>query len=462
MIVVEAFKGKTVGVFGLGKSGLSTVRALVAGGATVYAADDKADSLQKAAALGAKAVPFAEWPWQECAALVLSPGVPLTHNPHSVVLKAREAGCPVMGDVDLLYLTCPQAQYIGITGTNGKSTTTALTAHVLQTAGLKVEVGGNLGTPVLDLAPLDADGVYVLELSSYQLDLAQHLHCKVAMLLNITPDHLDRHGDMTGYVTAKKRIFDRQVAGDVAVVSVDDEYCYGIHEYLRHFMPEVKRVPVTVGDEVAGGIGAEEGVIYAAINPSATAEYDLRGIHSLLGAHNWQNAAFVVAAATVLGCKSEAVFKGLSTFPGLAHRMERIATIGDVVFVNDSKATNADAAARALGAYADIYWIAGGKPKAGGIESLAEYFPRIVKAYLIGEAQEAFAAMLEGKVPYVLSGDLKTAFDQASEDALAAGHGAVLLSPACASFDQWPNFEVRGDAFRDYVTALVAKRRNAA
>lgn len=462
MIAVDYFRGKTVGVFGLGKSGLSTVRALIAGGATVFAADDREDSGPAAAALGATVAAPHDWPWAALAALILSPGVPLTHRPHPVVGLARDAQCPVMGDVDLLFLTCPAARYVGITGTNGKSTTTALTAHVLKAAGLTVEVGGNLGTPVLDLAPLGEEGIYVLELSSYQLDLAAHLRCAVGMLLNVTPDHLDRHGDMTGYVTAKKRLFDRQEKGDAAIISVDDDYCFGIHEYLRTFQPDTRRVPVKVGSAVTGGVGAEGGVLYAALNPATTAEYDINGIPSLLGEHNWQNAAFAVAAATVLGAGSEAIFRGLSTFPGLAHRMERIAVIDGVTFVNDSKATNADAAARALGSYTDIYWIAGGKPKAGGIDALVPYFPRIRKAYLIGEAEAGFAATLEGQVDCRRCGDLKTAFAHAAEDALAAGGGVVLLSPACASFDQWPNFEARGDAFREAALALAAKRRNAA
>lgn len=461
MIVVEHFKGKTVGVFGLGRSGLSTVRSLLSGGADVYAADDKPASEEAAKALGATIASPDQWPWERMAALILSPGVPLTHNPHRVVQLARKAGCAIMGDVDLLYMTCPEAAYIGITGTNGKSTTTALTAHLFKTAGRNVQVGGNLGTPVLDLEPLGKDGTFVLELSSYQLDLTQHLRCRVAMLLNVTPDHLDRHGDMAGYVTAKKRIFDRQEKGDAAIISIDDEYTYGVHEYIKHFQPETRLVPVTIGAETTGGVGAVEGMLYVALNAVSTAEYDINGIHSLLGAHNWQNAAFAVAAATVMGLESAAIFKGLSTFPGLAHRMERIAVVNGVAFVNDSKATNADAAARALGSFDDIYWIAGGKPKAGGIAGLEEYYPRIRKAYLIGEAEAGFAQTLEGEVAYARCGDLKTAFAQAADDALATGSGVVLLSPACASFDQWPNFEARGDAFRSYVEAL-AQRKDAA
>ncbi len=463
-IIASSFSGKSVGVFGLGKSGISTIKSLLSAKAKVFAWDD---SEQARAAAPSKAIVSEpeSWNWGDISTLVLSPGVPLTHpKPAKVVEIALQKGVDIIGDIEVLYRENPKAKYIGITGTNGKSTTTSLIAHILKCAGLKVEVGGNLGTPVLDLNPLAEDGIYVLETSSYQLDLIDKTRFHIAILLNISPDHLDRHGDMVGYVTAKKRIFNNQLKSDFAIIGVDDTYGMGIQDFLRSNPNHQQIIPVSGTRELAGGLSVYDALIYEAINMSNTGEYDISGIDSLTGEHNWQNAAFAIAAAKVLGVSSGDIYKGLRTFPGLAHRMETVATIKGVKFINDSKATNADAASKALGSYNNVYWIAGGKPKAGGIKSLKKYFPRITRAYLIGEAEEEFAETLNGEVDFVKCTTLEKAVEMAAKDAASeidnstGNQPVVLLSPACASFDQWKSFEHRGDAFRDMVLRMAKSK----
>ncbi len=455
MIPLSAYQGKKIGVFGLGKAGKAAIAALEASGAEVYGWDDSLESgaAEQEERRGAHYINYTLWPWSALEGVVLSPGVPLTHpQPHGVVMAARAAGCPILGEVELLQQACPGAYKIGITGTNGKSTTTALIGHILTYAGRNPQVGGNLGTPALALQPQGKDGVFVLEMSSFQLDLMQTVRFNVAVWLNITPDHLDRHGDMEGYIAAKKHIFERQQAGDVAIIGVDDAYSEAVaRELIAQGAAQV--IPVTVGGKAADGIEVTDGRL---LDRRDDTRIDLRDCKGLKGAHNWQNAAAAYAACRVAGIPAEIISGAMQSFPGLDHRMEWVKAAGNVVFVNDSKATNADSTSKALAAYAgDIYWILGGRPKAGGITSLAPYFPRIAHAYLLGEAEEAFAQTLEGQVPYSRCGDLKAATRAAAEDALKAGKGVVLLSPACASWDQWPNFEVRGDAFKEYVEAVT-------
>ncbi|MFO1241697.1 MAG: UDP-N-acetylmuramoyl-L-alanine--D-glutamate ligase [Rickettsiales bacterium] len=461
MILLPSYKGKSVGVFGLGKSGAATINALLASGATVYASDDNAtarDSLAKHEKL--HALPHAEWKWSDLSAVVLAPGVPLTHpKPHDVVAMADKNNVPVTGDVELLLAAQPDATVIGITGTNGKSTTTALIAHILKEAGKDVEVGGNLGTPVLSMRALGKNSIYVLELSSYQLDLLKTARIHVACLLNFSPDHIDRHGSMEGYIAAKKHIFDHQRQADVAIIGIDDAYAEAL---ARTLIEEKQRrvLPIALTRKVKDGISVnEQGLL-----DNGKTKIAINIFPRLKGRHNWQNAAFAFAACSEVGLEEKAIVAGMESFPGLAHRMEWIAKVNGVEFINDSKATNADAASKALGAYDVIYWIAGGKAKEGGIEALGEYFPRIRHAFLVGAAMDAFAHTLEGNVPYTKSGDLKTATAQAAELAFKEKkEGAtVLLSPACASFDQWPNFEVRGDAFRDYALAIAKEKQHAA
>ena len=453
--MVGTYRDRTVGVFGLGASGVSAARALDAGGAQVLAWDD-VEARREAAASAARLRLDPPDAWRDFSALVLSPGVPLTHaEPHPVVRLARRHGAEVIGDVELFARARPGSRVISITGTNGKSTTTALIGHLLAGAGLPAATGANLGRPVLDLESLADDGVYVLELSSYQIDLTHSLRPAVAVLLNLSPDHLDRHGDMAGYIAAKRRLFEMAERDAILVVGVDDDDCRGIAEAMLAAGRGV--VPIAVGRSLDFGFYVVDGVIHRAGEQGRDEIASLAGIESLRGSHNWQNAAAAVAAAMSLGLDKETIQRGLRSFPGLAHRMQRLAEVDGVGFVNDSKATNADAAARALAAYDDIYWIAGGLPKAGGIASLAGYFPRIARAYLIGTAAPEFARTLEGRVPFEISGDLVTAVRSAYRDASAAeGAGrVVLLSPACASFDQFANFEARGEAFARLVRELA-------
>jgi UDP-N-acetylmuramoylalanine--D-glutamate ligase len=452
VIPVRSFQDRPVAVFGLGRSGLSTARALSAGGARVVCWDDDEARRAKAEAEGfAVAAPES---WSELAALALSPGVPLTHpEPHPVVLRARALGAEVLGDVELFARERPSAVVAAVTGTNGKSTTTALIGHLLNACGRRAQVGGNLGTPVLDLDD-DPGAVYVLELSSYQIDLTRSLRPAVAVLTNITPDHLDRHGGMEGYVAAKRRLLEMSGADATLVVGVDDVYCAAMVDRLR--MRGRLIVSVAVGRPHKPGVYAEQGRLYAGDGRPLA---DLNGVESLRGAHNWQNSACAFAAVRALGVCEAEIARAMRGFPGLAHRMERIAVVDGVAFVNDSKATNADAAEKALTAYDRVHWIAGGVPKAGGIEPLRPLFGRIVRAYLIGQSAAAFARTLEGgAVEHEMSGDLARATQAAFERARRDGGGVVLLSPACASFDQFANFEQRGEAFRRIVQHLARER----
>ena len=462
MIPVRGFAGKRVAVFGLARTGLAAARALIAGGAQVALWDDKLSSRETAASEGLPVVDLTAADFSDFDALLLSPGVPLTHPaPHWTVEKAKEAGVEILGDVELFARTVNAApvqkrpKVCAITGTNGKSTTTALIGHICQSAGQDVRVGGNIGFGVLGLDDMHAGAIYVLELSSYQLDLTSSLRPDAAVLLNITPDHLDRHGGMDGYIAAKKRIFLNQGPNDTAVIGVDDAYCQRICTEISGSNQRLVR-PISAGRAISRGVYALQGLLYDAIGERTVEVSDLTAARALLGRHNWQNAAAAYAAAIALGLSSQEAVAGLISFPGLAHRMQEVARRGQVVFVNDSKATNADAARQAMSSYARFYWIAGGVAKAGGIDSLSDLYPRIEKAYLIGEAAGEFAAALGETAPHQLCGDLEAAVEAAYADAQAAGGKAViLLSPACASFDQFPDFEVRGDAFTQTARRLT-------
>jgi UDP-N-acetylmuramoylalanine--D-glutamate ligase len=456
MIEVFPFNGVPVAVLGLGKSGRTAAEALVKSGADVRAWDDKKESREKAAAAGIPLADLMAMDWTDVPTLVLSPGIPHSFpKPHPAVTRAREAGAEIVCDVELLARAQREAAYVGITGTNGKSTTTALIGHILELAGRDVAVGGNLGPAALTLPALYAGGTYVIEMSSYQLELTQSITWDVAILLNITPDHLDRHGGMAGYVTAKKRIFRRQTRPRAAVIGVDDEISRGIHDELARAAEQFV-IPVSAERRVAGGVYAEGGWLVDDLEGGAVRVLELATLERLPGAHNWQNVAAAYAACRHLGVRAPQAVACIASFPGLAHRQELAATIGGIRYVNDSKATNADAAAKALGCYGDVYWIAGGLAKEGGIAPLAPYFPRIRRAFLIGEAAASFADTLAGKVPVSRSGDLATALAEASRAATPGS--VVLLSPACASFDQFANFEERGNAFRRLVEALPGER----
>lgn len=456
MIPVPGFEGRRVAVFGLGRSGITAARALQAGGAIPILWDDGEAGRAQAKAEGFTVEDLAAADWSDFAALVLSPGAPLTHpRPHWTVDLARAAGVPVLGDIELFARALadrPKDQrprVVAITGTNGKSTTTALIGWVLKSAGLTVHVGGNIGVGVLALPEPTPEAVYVIEVSSYQLDLTTTFAPDVAILTNISPDHLDRHGGMDGYVAAKARIFQAQGPDAVALIGVDESWGQGIARDLAQRVITISTRPSPPRGE---GYVAQPGVILNGGEPIA----DLTAARSLPGRHNAQNAAFAYATARALGVSHDAAVAGLLSFPGLAHRMEAVGRLGSVRFVNDSKATNADAARQALASYPSVFWIAGGVPKAGGIKDLTDLFPRIAKAYLIGDAAPAFAETL-GDAPHVIARTLDDAVAAAAADAASAdGDQIVLLSPACASFDQFKDFEARGEAFRAAVLALGA------
>jgi len=465
MTPVRTFSGRSVALFGLGGSGLSTARALIEGGARVAAWDDGEAARAEALAASVPVADLGRADWTRFDALVLTPGAPLTHPaPHWTVERARAVGIEIIGDIELF---CRErealaggAPFIAVTGTNGKSTTTALIAHILREAGRDVQLGGNIGVPILDLEPPSEERIHVIECSSFQIDLAPSLAPTVGVLINLTPDHIDRHGTMENYAAIKERLV---AAAEIALVGVDDPYCHAIGRRIAQAArPEQRIVPVSGARTLDWGFYVEgDGVYFREFgHPADEAELlgRLSGARALRGAHNAQNAAFAAAAAWECGLADEEIAAGLLSFPGLPHRMEEVGRQGRALFVNDSKATNADAAEKALASFTDIYWILGGKAKEGGIEPLRPYFPRIRKAYLIGEASDAFARTLEGALPYERCGTLDTATARAALDALGgeAREPVVLLSPACASYDQFANFEKRGDAFRALVQGLPA------
>ncbi|MFJ7354840.1 UDP-N-acetylmuramoyl-L-alanine--D-glutamate ligase [Phyllobacterium sp. NPDC097923] len=457
MIAAHSMLDKTVALFGLGGSGIATAKAIVAGGARVIAWDDNPESVARAQAAGIDTSDLRLADWKQFSSFVLSPGVPLTHpRPHWTVDLARAAGVEIIGDVELFVrernLARKNSPFIAITGTNGKSTTTALIAHIIRASGRDMQLGGNIGTAVMTLEP-PADGRhYVVECSSYQIDLAPSINPTAGILLNLTPDHLDRHGTMQHYAEIKERL----VAGsETAIVGVDDSFCAAIADRLERAGKPVIRISKRL--PIPNGYFADGATLYLAENGARTAVASLQGIGSLRGEHNAQNALAAFAACRSVGLSADEINAGLKTFPGLAHRMEQVAWQGRTLFVNDSKATNADAAAPALSSFPRIYWIAGGLPKEGGIASLSGFFPRIAKAYLIGEAAPQFAATLGEAAPYEISGTIAAAVEHAARDAAGDGsqEAVVLLSPACASFDQFQNFEKRGEAFRSAVLALA-------
>jgi UDP-N-acetylmuramoylalanine--D-glutamate ligase len=459
MIPVTSFAGKTVAVFGLGGSGLASCHALKAGGAEVIAGDDGTERLAEAAKAGFVTADLRTVNWSRFAALILTPGAPLTHpTPHWSVLMARQAGVEVIGDIELFCRErqrhAPDAPFVAITGTNGKSTTTALIAHLMRFAGYDTQMGGNIGTAILSLELPRKGRVHVIEMSSYQIDLTPSLDPSVGILINVSEDHIDRHGTLEHYAEVKERLVAGVQPQGTAIVGVDDIWCRASADRIEQAGKRVVRV--SVKNPLPDGIFVDHETVWRASGGARSEVARIGGIGSLRGLHNAQNAACASACALALGVSTDVLQKGLRSFPGLAHRMEQVGRRGNVLFVNDSKGTNADAAAHALSSFADIFWIAGGKPKAGGITSLAEYFPRIRKAYLIGEAAPEFAATLGAGVPHEISQTLDVAVASAARDAEAAGlsEAVVLLSPACASFDQYRNFEIRGAKFRDLVQSL--------
>ena len=461
MTPVTHFADKKVALFGLGGSGLVTAQALVQGGAIVTVWDDQIQARDKASAIGLNVRDLQTEDWTQFSALILAPGVPLTHpTPHWTVAKAKSTAIEIIGDIELFCREraslAPQAPFIAITGTNGKSTTTALIAHILRSAGHDVQLGGNIGTPILALEPPAPNRFHVIECSSFQIDLTPSLNPTIGIITNLSPDHLDRHGSMEHYAAVKERLL---VQSDIALFSLDDAFSRAIGERLQHHQ-KVRAIAISLHENPQNGFYVEGQTILAHLDGTKTLGH-LAGLRTLRGAHNAQNAAFAAGAAHLLHLSQDEIQHGLSSFPGLAHRMEEVGRIGHVLFINDSKATNADAAEKALLSFEDMFWILGGKAKEGGIASLQSLFHKIKKAYLIGDAAQDFAKSLEGHVPYIQCRTLDVALKAAAHDALVSKvhEAVVLLSPACASYDQFSNFEVRGNKFREAVTALVAQHK---
>jgi len=458
VIEVAAFANQPVAVLGLARSGLTAAVALTAGGAKVLAWDDYEAGRKAAEARGIPLTDLAGQDWSKIAALVLSPGIPHTFpKPHPIAAEAIAAGCAIVCDIDLLARAVPEATYVGITGTNGKSTTTALVGHILKRAGRAAAIGGNIGVPVLDLARLDADGIYVLELSSYQLERIPSVALDVAVLLNITPDHLDRHGSMDGYIAAKRQIFEQTAETATAIISLDDPASRGV--LMELMMANRHRiVPISVTARAAGGVFVDGHMLIDDIDRKAVQVLDLKTLPTLMGRHNWQNAAAAYATCRALGLEADVIAAAMRDFPGLAHRQEKIRDIGRVAYINDSKATNTDSAAQALATYERIYWLAGGVFKEESLGALIPLLPRVREAFLFGESTPKFASWLNGRVLMSECASMNEALMRAHEAAQKAPDGGiVLLSPACASFDQFKDFEDRGDKFRAAVEALPEK-----
>jgi UDP-N-acetylmuramoylalanine--D-glutamate ligase len=449
----DLFAGRRFYVVGLGKNGLPAAHALIAMGAEVLAWDDKPEVRAAANGVALRAPDDGRFDFD---ALVLSPGIPhRLPTPHPAAERARAAGVPILCDVELLFQAVrkagSRARFAGITGTNGKSTTTALLAHVLQRAGHQAVAGANLGPAALSLPLLGDDGIYVLEMSSYMLERLDSLRFDAAVMLNLSADHIDRHGDMAGYAMAKRAVFDRQTARDLAVIGLDDADSRAMAVWLRTRAARL----CTISGTAPAALWGDGGILRDADGPIA----DLSKAVALPGSHNAQNAAAAAAMASYFGVSRDAVADGLLTYPGLPHRQQRVGAVAGVTFINDSKATNADSAARALVCHDRIVWIAGGMQKEGGIAPLAAYFPRIAHALLIGRDAPDFAATLARHgVSHELAGTLERAVPAALNAARRTGSHVVLLSPACASWDQFTGYDQRGDRFAQ----LVADLRRAA
>jgi UDP-N-acetylmuramoylalanine--D-glutamate ligase len=439
VITARAFAGKHYAVYGLARSGIATVEALLASDAEVTAWDAKEEARAKAPA-GAEIASLDTADLSQFDSLVVTPGLPL--NRHPIAKRARDAGLEIIGDIELFARAraeLPPHKVVGITGTNGKSTTTALVHHVLKTAGVPTTMGGNIGLPILAQDPLPEGGVYVLELSSYQIDLTKSLDCDVAVLLNITPDHLDRYESFEAYAASKGRLFEMQTNTDAAVVAVGDE--------------PSRKVAADVADlRTMLWVDAEE-TSDSRLNDGLQEWTHQSRWPALQGPHNLQNALCAAAACWLLGDFSfDNLKRGLESYPGLPHRMERVREKGGVLFVNDSKATNPTATAPALAAFDSVRWILGGQAKTDNLDECAPHFGHVRSAYTIGEAAEMFTALLSPHIPVENCGKLDEAVRQAARDAKPGD--TVLLSPACASFDQFRDFEDRGDQFKALVGAL--------
>lgn len=452
MLTAPKYQDKTIGVFGLARTGVAAVHSLVASGATVKAWDDTEAARARVESCLAD---LYQDDFTAMDALLLAPGVPTQFPvPHSLVVKARAAGVPVISDIDVFQSarkSLPKHKAVAITGTNGKSTTTALIEHMTREQGRPSVMGGNIGTGILAIQPLKKKGVYVLELSSFQLEITQNFNADVAILLNITPDHLDRHGSLEGYIAAKEKLFSLQSRKGTAVISVDDQPCQRVAARCRQNV-----VPVSTKHRVQNGVFVEDGILFDAIDGEQVRIGNLGECPALQGEHNWQNAAAAFATGRALGFKAHKIFNSLKSFPGLAHRQEILPYDDEIKIVNDSKATNVDAAVRALRTFKNIRWIAGGRAKDRDFSGFAGEVSEVKKAYLMGEHGGLIADALPSGIDRELFGTMRQAFDAAVSEALPKD--TILLSPACTAFDQFADFEKRGDAFREMVAIAKEKR----
>jgi UDP-N-acetylmuramoylalanine--D-glutamate ligase len=464
MIPVRGYEGAVVGVLGLGRSGLAAARALAAGGAQVRAWDDGQDARAKAEAEGVTCTDLARpGALEGMAALITSPGIPhLYPAPNKIIAAALAAGIPVDNDIGLFFRSLGSADWDGfdapprvvcVTGSNGKSTTTALIHHIIASAGRAVQMGGNIGRGVLDLDPPQDGEVIVLELSSYQTELARALTPDIAVFTNLSPDHLDRHNGMGGYFAAKRRLFS-EGGPDRCIIGVDQPEGLFLAGQMAQGPQDDRVIRISSGQKLEGfgwAVFARKGFLAEWRRGRQVASIDLRPIAGLPGAHNHQNACAAYAAARSLGLAPREIEAALHSFAGLPHRSQFLREWRGVRFVNDSKATNVDSAAQALAAFDRIRWIAGGLGKEGGIAALAPHLAHVAKAYLIGHSAQEFALQL-GTTPYTICANMARAVELAAAE--AAPGDVVLLAPAAASFDQYPNFEKRGEDFTARVMAL--------
>ena len=464
MIAAKSYLGKKVAVMGLARSGQSAAAALKAGGAEVIAWDDDVKKCIETRLLGINISDLTQEDFTNIDALILSPGIPHSYpKPHIVAKKAKKANTPIIGDVEIFAENFVEPHIIGITGTNGKSTTTALVGHILRCAQLPAEIGGNIGFPVLEFEnTLDA-GYQVLELSSYQLELTPSLCCEIAVILNISPDHLDRHGGMGGYKAAKFKIMESLPENAIAIIGIDDQESIGIAKWLtENKYKNLCVIPISGRVVPENGVGVLNGQLVKNIDCENEVVINLHDKAVLPGVHNQQNAAAATAIALALGISNNIIKKAIASFDGLPHRQELVGTFNRLTFVNDSKATNADATARALSCYNSIYWILGGQSKQGGIELLSEFFPNIRHAFLIGECSEEFADVLNGAVKFTSCGTIQNAIETIKNDIpnIYNDEVVILLSPAAASFDQFESYEARGDTFRLLIKEKILSNPN--
>ncbi|MBW8310233.1 MAG: UDP-N-acetylmuramoyl-L-alanine--D-glutamate ligase [Candidatus Paracaedibacteraceae bacterium] len=437
-------------ILGLARSGIAALRWLLQKGHTVYVSDN--DLAKVAAAVAEGGIAWTdESDFKKLTALIQSPGIPLTHP---LTMTARAHGLPVLGDIDLFCQAHPAAKILGITGTNGKSTITTLIGHILKECDIPVAIGGNVGVAAMSLPDLPDKGVYVLELSSYQLDLSQSLSLFGAAWSNITPDHLERHGTLENYVYAKSKIFASKAAPPLTTICIDDLYSKEIYERMNEAHPGYF-TPISVNRLLAHGVFVFEGMLIDATGEERLNLGDISNLERLKGAHNYQNIAIAYTVCKNLGLNVAEIVSAIKTFPGLAHRQEYVAVSKGVTFINDSKATNAEATVHALSAYDSIHWIVGGVAKSEGITPLVSLLPRVKKAYLIGESSDQFAQTLTGHIPWENCGTLLIAVKKAYADAQLSPGSTLLLSPACASFDQFRDFEHRGEVFKEIVKETI-------